>query len=229
MRKLALFVLGFSAAIFLSQYFLSDIYGLALAGAAAVIAFITVFIKRKPAVMTRIIAVGMIIGAVWNFAFGYFYFDHAEALGGYSGEVRAVAADYPVATDYGCKVEIKIQFDSKPAVSAILYSFGDVLDVTPGDMLRFEGELKLASENTENDYFASKGIPLFAYAKSEINLDGRVEHHQLRYFHKIAAKAVKVKIAEIFPEFSKPIAAFRRNSIGGSTADNDRSSRIPAL
>ena len=204
MRKLALFVLGFSAAIFLSQYFLSDIYGLALAGAAAVIAFITVFIKRKPAVMTRIIAVGMIIGAIWNFAFGYFYFDHAEALGGYKGEVRAVAADYPVATDYGCKVEIKIQFDSKPAVSAILYSFGDVLDVTPGDILRFEGELKLASEKTENDYFASKGIPLFAYAKSGINIDGRVEHHQLRYFHKIAAKAVKVKIAEIFPEFSKP-------------------------
>jgi len=204
MRKLALFVLGFSAAIFLSQYFLHGTAGLILAGASALIAIITLFAKKKPVVMTRIIAIGMAVGAVWNFAFDYFYFDHAEALGGYSSEVLAVAADYPEATDYGCKLEIKIQFDNKPSVSAMLYSFGEVLDIVPGDIISFAGELKLASEKTENDYFASKGIPLFAYVKSEITVDGRVEHQQLRYFHKIAAKAVKEKISEIFPEFSKP-------------------------
>ena len=86
----------------------------------------------------------------------------------------------------------------------MLYNFGDVLDIVPGDIISFTGELKLASEKTENDYFASKGIPLFAYANSEISVDGRAEHHQIRYFHKIAAKAVKTKISEIFPEFSKP-------------------------
>jgi len=204
MRKLALFVLGFSAAIFLSQYVLSRNACLILAVTAASASLIMLFIKKKPAVMMRLIAFGMAVGLVWNFAYNYFYFDHANALGGYTGEVIAVAADYPTETDYGCKLEIKIQFDSKPAVSAMLYSFGNVLQIEPGDIICFEGALKLASEKTENDYFASKGIPLFAYAESDISIDGKTNNAELRYFHKNAAKAVKEKISEIFPAFSQP-------------------------
>ena len=204
MRKLALFVLGFSAAIFLSQYFLSDTAALMLAGAGAAAALFLLFVRKKPATMARIIAFGLTVGALWNLAYDHFYFDHAEALGGYAGEVSAVAEDYPAITDYGCKLEIKIQFDNKPSVSAMLYSFGEALDVVPGDIIVFEGALKLASEKMENDYFASKGIPLFAYAKSDIHVEGRVERAGLKYFHRTAAKAVKDKIAEIFPEFSQP-------------------------
>lgn len=205
MRKLALFVLGFSAAIFLSRYFLGGRAGLILAGAAAVVAIALLFIKKKPAVMLRIAAFGMAAGALWNFGYDYFFFDHAVALGGYKGGVSAVVADYPTATDYGSKTEIKIHFDNKPWVSAMLYRYGGGdAELSPGNIISFEGELVLASEKTENDYFASKGIPLFAYADGEISVDGEVEHSGLRFFHKRAARAVKEKISGIFPDFARP-------------------------
>ncbi|MBR6521659.1 MAG: DNA internalization-related competence protein ComEC/Rec2 [Oscillospiraceae bacterium] len=204
MRKLALFVLGFTAAILLSQYFLIGTIELIVAGISAVVALAALFVKKRPATMAGIIALGITIGSMWNYAYDYFYFDHAEAMGSYSGEVSAVAVDYPTETDYGSKVEIKIQFERKPSVKAMLYSFGSVPDIRPGDMIRFEGTLKLAAEKTENDYFASKGIPLFAYADSEILIDGTVENAALKYFHKNFAKLVKEKIAAIFPDFAVP-------------------------
>ena len=99
MRKLALFVLGFTAAILLSQYFLGETAQLIAAAVSVVIALLSFFVKKKPAVMVRIIAFGMAVGALWNFAYDHFYFDHAETLDGYNGEVSAVAVDYPTDTD----------------------------------------------------------------------------------------------------------------------------------
>ncbi|MDD6189169.1 MAG: DNA internalization-related competence protein ComEC/Rec2 [Clostridiales bacterium] len=204
MRKLALFVLGFSAAIFLSQYFLGRTAGLVLAGAAALVALALLIVKKKPAAMLRIAAFGLAVGALWNFAYHLLFFDHAVALNGYKGGVTAVVADYPQKTDYGVKTEIKIQFKTRPWVNATLYLFGSSPELSPGNIIHFEGELVLASEKVKNDYFASRGVPLFAYADSEIELGGEAEHSGLRFFHKRAAKAVKDKIAEIFPDFSRP-------------------------
>lgn len=204
MRKLALFVLGFTAAILLSQYFLGETAQLIVAAVLVVVALLSFFVKKKPAVMVRIIAFGMAVGSLWNFAYDHFYFDHAEAMDGYNGEVSAVAVDYPTETDYGSKLEIKIRFERKPSVSAILYNFGSVEEIAPGDIVSFSGKLKLASEKTENDYFASKGIPLFAYADSDIEIKGKAEKAEIRYFHKNLAKSVKEKIDDIFPDFAVP-------------------------
>jgi len=204
MRKLALFVLGFTAAILLSQYLLSGTAELIVAGVSAVAALVLFFIKSKPAAMARIIAFGIAVGAVWNYSYDHFYFEHSEALDGYSGEVNAIAVDYPVETEYGSKLEIKIHFERKPSVNAILYCFSSVPELAPGDIICFEGNFKLASEKTESDYFASKGIPLFAYANSDICIDGRVRNASIKYFHKSLAKAVKEKISAIFADFATP-------------------------
>lgn len=204
MRKLALFVSGFSAAILLLQYFPGSLTGVLLL-LAAIMALAGIAARKKAPYRLRIVALGLAIGTVWNFAYSLVFLDTAAALGGYSGSISATVQDYPQVTDYGCKAEIKIRFDKKPGASAMLYIYDSAAaELRPGDVINFTGRLVLASDKTENDYFASRGIPLLAYADSQPETVGQVDCAKIRFFHRRAAKAIKEKICEIFPDFAQP-------------------------
>ena len=199
MRKLALFVLGFSAAIFLCQYFLSGIIGIILGAAAAIIVTLSMFFRSRPAVMLRIVSFGVAAGVLWNCAYDMIFIEQARTLSGYEGNVTAIVEDYPQPTEYGSKVEIKIPFENKPDVRGVLYCY-DGMKLCPGNIIKFNGELLSTAEKTENDYFAAKGILLFAYAESDVEVKGSVAYSQVRYFHKNTANAVKELISRVFPE-----------------------------
>ncbi len=205
MRKLALFTPGFSAAIFLCQYFLGFRGMAVLAAVAAADALLTLAVRKKAAGAVRVAALGVAIGTLWNMAYYVVFVSPAEGLNGYEGEINAVVCDYPQDTQYGKKVELRIEQPGRPSPRAILYMYWvNTVELKPGDVIRLDAELTLASEKTENDYFASKGIRLFAYAKTSPVVSGQARWAGLRFFPKVAAKAVKDKIAGIFPNFSVP-------------------------
>lgn len=215
MRKLAIFALSFSAAIFLSQYAIPEGWLLYLSGFFVLLGVFAVFFDDKRRLPALLLAFGLSIGFLWNFGYTQIFFNPAKALDGQTISIEAEATAYSEATSYGAKVKVKILREDSPDIKAVLYLNDEAPDIAPGDRLELRARLKQATtiQDSEVDYFTAQGIFLFAYQSGELRVSPP-EGSGIKYIPAKMVRFLKDKIAEIFPEDT---AALMQALLSGDT------------
>ncbi len=202
MRKLAVFALAFSAAVFIAQYAVKWEYLWILGAAFAVIGIGGLFFRNMTRLFIMLAAFGASLGFFYDFAFELCFFAPAEELDGYVGTVEMSVKDFPVSADYGYNVPVSVRLPGKPDVSAVMYAYDETPpELTPGDVLTVEVRLGPAGNiyGEKTDVFTSQGVFLFAYKTGSMELTEDREF-SLRYLPKYAAQGIKEKTEEIFPD-----------------------------
>lgn len=214
MRTLAAGCLSFGLGIFLAVYLFNEIWLLPAAGVLCVAGFIGLFIRHKKTLFVRIMCFSMAIGLLWSFGYDILYHRPAEKLDGTESVVTAKITDYPLEWKYGYKVEADVIIDDR-AIGSIIYCYGEADKLIPGDIVELMAEFSLTDSIGEDESLSiiSKGYMLYAFA-DDIN----VISHEDSLFHapKAAAKAVRDKIDEMFPD---DVAAFLKAMLIGDRTD----------
>lgn len=174
MRKLATAAISFSAAVLLAYFFLPISWLLYGASVAAALSVTCLFFKGTFRLRVVLVSLGLAAGLFWSFLYTTVYYKPAEILSGLTADVTAVVLDYPMATDYGSKVLIRVKADGVPGIKTQLYIFGENPEVQPGDRIELTASFRLADSvyGEKTDAFLSKGIYLLATLKDDIRLTG---------------------------------------------------------
>ncbi len=202
MRKLAWFAFSFSFGVFLCQYLVPVRLRLLLAGAAALLGLILYALLRGGGRRAAVVAgVGLALGFAWCFGFDTLIFSGARAMDGATAQVRAEVLDFPVETDRGSYVDVRLSDSAAHGLKARAYFYEDETDgLRPGDEVAFEA-LFSASDRVGDEpvtSFTSKGIFLFARSARDLQVlasPGMRFHN----FHVYLAKSIREKIREAFP------------------------------
>ncbi len=208
MRKLAVFAFAFSAAVLLYQYLLNERLGF-FALALPLLALVLCLVLRRRTAWARpggLVALGALMGLGWCLAFAGLVSLPAAALSGSEGEVRILVTEYAAPSSFSYKLQGQLLREEGLPIGVQLYlPYGtEGAELEPGDELLLTARLTLASEKVENDVFASRGTPLFAYARSDYAVTGQAPLAWLRFLPQRLARAVRQKIGETYPAFAVP-------------------------
>lgn len=214
MSKLAAGCLSFGMGIFLTVYFFDETWLLSVAGALCAAGIVLLFIRHKKLAFVRIMCFCIAVGLLWSFGYDILYHRPAEELDGIESVITAKITDYPLAWQYGYKVESDIIVNDRN-ISSLVYCHGDTNELIPGDIITCLADISLTDNFDGEESFTviSKGQMLYAYTD-----DIRVIDHDnsIIYTPKIAAKAVRDKIEEIFPD---DVSAFLQAMLIGDRTD----------
>ncbi len=225
MRKLCFFSFSFALAVFACQYFLPLSAMPVAAGAAAAIGLLAAAIlKGKRRLGAFIVALGLAAGALYDFGYDKLIFSGALELDGRTMGFEATVTDFPVSTDYGEYVDIRIHRDRGQSLKARAYVFdGDVSDLRPGDEVRMRADIRRADRVEEREItgYTSKGYFLFASNARNIRLLSS-KGIGITNFHKYLSKAIRDKVREVFPQdvtdFMLALIAGDRTELNKNTA-----------
>ena len=202
MRKLAYAAFSFAAAVFISEYLLPHGFAVYSAVLCAFIALFGHFFRGNKRLKIYLITLGMAVGFLYCSAYDFIFVTPNDIYDGTDETAVFTVSDFPEEMSYGLRLEAKFKNSAGRNVKTRLYLYYDLPeDIKPGDTLTLP--VKFSSSNVfrgeETDVFRSKGILLFAYQRGspEINRTGRINP---TYYPRFIAKALKTKIAEIFPE-----------------------------
>lgn len=202
MRKLAVVMFSFAAAIAIAVYLLPDDMALIFAGIFAAVGAASLLMKSEKRFSVMLTAFGLAVGMLWYFVYGLIFLTPADILDGKTETVQAEISSFPEETEYGSRTEIKVMQEGYHSVKTRLYIYDDVPDVKPGDKIAFTGDFtssdKLHGKDTNS--FTSKGYFLFAYISGDIEVENGDKADRAKYFPQYMANALKEKINEIFPE-----------------------------
>lgn len=200
MRRLATVCAAFAVGIFAAQYALTQGLLLYAAGGFAVLGALSAALLRGGQ-RTRavLVALGLALALLYDWAYIRGVQAPFEALSGSSGTMTLEAADYPTATEYGCRVEVRILGRGLHG-TAIYYGGASLLDLEPG--ARVSGKVYASSaaaiRDTEVATFTSRGTFLLLYARGEAAVEsGRVGSP--RYLPQRLARRMLETIDDIFP------------------------------
>ncbi len=202
MRKLAWFAFSFAFGVFLCQYLVPVRLMPLLAGAAAVMGLLLYALIKSDWRRAAVIAgVGLAFGFAWCFGFDILVFSGARELDGIETGARAVALDFPVETDYGAYVDVKLSDTSARGLKARAYFYDDSADhLRPGDEISFMALFSTADRVGENSItsYTSRGIFLFARSAKELQVLAS-PGMGIGNFHAYLAKAIRDRIRVTFP------------------------------
>ena len=199
MRYLATFCFAFAAGIFAAQYWL-QLWLLPCAAAGCLIlgALWSVILHGYPRRRAAIIGVALALGLCWDYACARHTLLPFEALTGTQQTLTMETADYPSATEGGCRVEVRV--DGMRG-KALYYGDAALLDMEPGT--RLTGAVRVSSAASIRgdgvSTFTSRGIFARLYAKGEATVqDGNAG--SWRYLPQRMARRMQESIAACFPE-----------------------------
>jgi len=201
LRKLALCTLAFSGAVFLSQYLLPGPWQLTAAAIAAGCGLAALCLRGRKRLAALLLAFGLAAGFGWNWLYTQTFFAPALALDGQELTFDAVARDFPEETDYGERMEIRILLQDAPDVKATAYFYGECpAGLRPGDRMTLTAKLARADRlyDEETSAYTAKGVFLTAKSARLVASAPRASM-PAAYLHRYAAKAIKDKVAAIFP------------------------------
>ena len=199
MRRLANFCFAFAAGVFAAQYLLPDWMQLYAAAGCAVLGALWAWSlhgdnRRRAAIIGAALALAL----CWDWAYVRLVQSPFEAMVGTQQVLTMEVADYPSATDYGSRVEVRI---SGLYGKAVYYGDAALLGLEPGMRLTANVYVNSAStiRDTEVTTFTSRGTYALLYARGEASVeDGNIG--SLRYLPQRLARRVQGVIAESFPE-----------------------------
>lgn len=173
MRKLMIFALSFSAAVYLAVYLLPEGWYLPGAGICALLAAAGFFVKKQMRRPVLLACLGLCLGFLWTFGFFALAAAPAEALAGKAGPCSALVLGYPQKTSYGVSVLVEVESGGsffKP--KAMLYADGTYETLRPGDRLAFTARYQSAGRVRDESvtYYTSKGVFLRINPEGELTV-----------------------------------------------------------
>ena len=208
MRKLCTFALAFSAAVFFAVYLLPESalppagFLCALAGAASL-----PLLRGNLRLRAALIAFGLSAGLLWTASYSIRFLTPADRLDGQTLAVSATVADYPRTASYGVSVLVRLETDG-PELKTILYADERYAGLLPGD--RIAGTVSLRRADTlygrENTYYASRGVYLTGSLRGDLTVTSP-SRRPLRTWPAAVSRALKERIAAVFPSDTAPFAA----------------------
>ncbi len=200
MRKLALFAIPFSAAVFAAIYLAPAKALPYLALGCAVLAFVGLLFRGERRVRLVVMALGLAVGFFWTWGHDTLFLAPVQALDGENRPITATVADWPRETPYGIALTVRLHLDGAPDTKAILYTDAEYAALKPGDRLSGQAQLRRADlrQGEETEYRHAKGIYLLASAVGTLTVEN-AQSVPMRYWPLVATKAVKDCVAAIFP------------------------------
>ena len=214
MRILATFASTFALGIFLAQYLLPASWLLpgCLAFAALTAAF-CLWLKGERRLRLVLLSAGLALALGYNALYVRTVQQPMLALAGSSRTVSMTLCDYPVETDWGARVTVRIPGFSRG--KAVYYGERSLLDLAPGQTVQDEVSFQDASRIRDDDItaFTSKGVFLLAYSRGE-PVYGSGTMDSIRWLPLRAGKAMRALIAR---ELSGDTAGFLMAILTGDT------------
>lgn len=192
MRKLAIFSFSFAAAVAAYLWHLPRTAAVICAVFLLPLAVFLRFRKTLWAKRCRIAALALAFGLLWSFAYERFNIRPMKQFCGENVSVTAEVSGYPEETDYGCRVETKLD-----GHTMLLYLDADGLTLKPGDIVTLEAEVIDAS--TLNETYLANDISLLAFQNSEAEVD-RAGSVPLKYLPVQFAETFRRHIRRLFPD-----------------------------
>ena len=208
MRKLCTFALAFSAAVFFAVYLLPESalppagFLCALAGAASL-----PLLRGNLRLRAALIAFGLSAGLLWTASYSIRFLTPADRLDGQTLAVSATVADYPRTASYGVSVLVRLETDG-PELKTILYADERYAGLLPGDRIAGTVSLRRADMlyGRENTYYASGGVYLTGSLRGDLTVTSP-SRRPLRTWPAAVSRALKERIAAVFPSDTAPFAA----------------------
>ena len=207
-RVLATWGFSFAAAVFLSQYLLTEQVSWIFAAACAGLCIAAVFIPWKHKKHGLLVLLGLTMGFSYNALYSGLVLSPARSLDGQRITADAVSLSFPEDSGSGQRMRFRLHTDFGDS-DAMVYSYdGSFMNLTPGDRVSFRLDLILADENDNggSDYFSSQGVHLIGKRVKNFSLTGREDRAELRHFPEYLAHALRERIKEIFPGDTRPFA-----------------------
>lgn len=164
MRRLAVFAGGLSLGVFLAQYLLRGGWALAGALAGLLLGCLSLALpwewRRRGVAFCAAAALGL--GYSWLYARQVQR--PCEALAGSEGVFTATLCEYPVRSDYGGRVTVRLE--GLPG-KAVFYGGEELLKLVPGQTIAGRGRFQSAVRVRDEDItrFTSKGVFLLVYGR----------------------------------------------------------------
>lgn len=199
MRTLANACFAFAAGVFAAQYLLPQWLLCYAAGGCLILGVLwAVILHGVNRQRAAVIGTALALALVWDWAYVRLVQLPWEAMAGTQQTLTMEVTDYPSATDYGSRVEVRV--DGMRG-KAVYYCDAALLTLEPG--MRVTGECFINSAATIHDAevttFTSRGVYALLYARGEaVVMDGSVG--ALRYLPQRLARRMQESIAACFPE-----------------------------
>ncbi len=201
MRILATFCFAFAAGVLAAQYLLPlSLLLYAALGCAALGLLWTLLLHGERRMRAILITAGLAASLVWDSGYVRLVQAPFEALAGEQLTFVMEAADYPTATDYGCRVEVRI-LERGLHGRAIYYGDASLMDIEPGARLTAPVLVNSAANIRGADVstHTSRGVFLLLYGRGKATVEsGRTG--ALRYFPQRLSRRAQKIIADVFPE-----------------------------
>lgn len=199
------FALAFAGGTGLCQYLLPAAW-MTWAGAAALLAGLGLArLWREKEKLLRLLAFGLAAGILWYAGYAALFLAPAEARVGTEERVVMELTDWPEATDYGARAEVRLLEGGLPG-RAIYYGDASLLDREPGQRIettvRCYSALEMGGE--ESSYYTAQGVFLRLYNQGQETVSqGRAG--SLRYLPQRLALWMRGRIDTLFDQ---PAAGF---------------------
>ena len=201
MRRLAAFCFAFAAGIFTAQYLLpARLMPYAALGCAALGALWALALREDWRRRALLIGVGAALALCWDWAYERYVVAPFEALAGTTDTLTLEVADYPDATDYGCRFEARIPGRGLYG-RVVCYGGEALLHASPGSHVTGRFELRSAREvrGAEVTSFASRGVFALLYGRGEAECFAGNEG-SLLYLPQRLARRLRDSVNSCFPE-----------------------------
>ncbi len=200
MRVLATIGFSFAAGTFLTLL-PWDGWQLYAAGTLALASLLWALVGRGTACFRRglLILLPLTVSLLYFTAYRALVRQPVQALCGTENEFSAAVCDWPVETEHGGKVTLRLH--GFPGAKAVYYGDSDLLALRPGDTVSGTAWWNDVAAVSDGDLrqFSSRGIYVLLYDRggTEVQPD---EDGSLRYLPQHAAKALRDKLAQLWDD-----------------------------
>lgn len=199
MRVFATLAFSFAAAVLLAVLLPWSGWQLWAAGALAVCSCLVALLRKHLPHGRRalLILCALAAGFAYYTAYATLVTHPVVELCGEEHPFSAQVWDWPVATDRGAKVTVRLG----PGVRAVYYGDEDVLELRPGQRISGTAHWQDASRIRETDIttFTARGVFVLLYSRGDLTVDSGGESSPL-FWPQRCARAVKEKIAAIWDD-----------------------------
>ena len=217
MRRLMLFVIGFTAGCAMGIWLLHGPWILAAVAGFVALWLALRFVKSSSLVfkITALLSLSIAIGGIWMFSYDLIYIDHARQLAGESRTLTIQVTDYSAENARGIGGKGKVTIKDR---SYTVYYYLPVSDsLKPGDQIKGTFKFSFTGFGGEDDptYHQGNGIFLIAQGDDQVQIR-RCENVPARYFAVKLRKNIIKKLDNIFPE---DVSGFARSLLLGDTSN----------
>lgn len=206
MRKLALFVSGYAAAIACAVYFLPAGLRLPLGVVSVVLMLAMGWLSGAMARRLRIVLMGICVALLWICVFDCIWVRPAAALDDKTVKLSATAIDWPERTDYGWQVDVRTAVGKAVSVKVRLSCDEQGEKLAPGDRVETVAHCTAVRDRAGKTQLmdAAQGIFLRARAYGELTVE-RPERIPLTLLPTYLTQRLKENIDTCFSAETAPL------------------------